>query len=703
MTELLSKTIDLRTGSPDKKREEIKDYFLKTWAIDELLYTQLKSDDIFYKRGDPLRHIILFYLGHTAAFYINKLFLSKVIDQRVNPRFESIFAIGVDEMSWDDLDNNHYDWPPVNDVRAYRDEVKKVILNIIDSTDLVLPIDWDSPYWIIMMCIEHERIHLETSSVLIRQLPLEDLIPGLFGDNCTVTGDAPDNELIPVSGSVVQLGKPIDHPLYGWDNEYGSYEEDVSDFLAAKYLTSNKEYLEFIEDGGYNNEKYWTEEGWNWKNFKQAEMPLFWSKNDKGYYLRLVAEEIPMPWSWPVEVNYLEAKAFCNWKSIKTKRSYRLPTEAEWYRLHKVAELTEITEWNNAPANINLEHFTSPCPVNMFEQGGFFDIIGNVWQWTETPITGFPGFKVHPIYDDFSTPTFDGKHNLIKGGSWISTGNEATIHSRYAFRRHFYQHAGFRYIESDAPLKIQQADYETDEEVALSCEENWGDAFTDEHNISSQLSVIINDLLKDKDNSRILDLNADTGRLAFELARNFKNITALDFTARMIRIPIKLQEQGYVRYIMKDEGELVFYRDIVLDEFKLTEFKDNILFMQADAMNLKENYSGYDLIILPSLLEELSDQEAFLTNIHTRLNENGFLIIVSDYEWDPKKTPREKWLGGFKQDGEPVTSFDGISSVLKSHFDLHNEPVDIVQKKKKSSRLIEKRILQVTIWKKKQN
>src|SRR5690606_25246711 len=136
-----------------------------------------------------------------------------------------------------------------------------------DSTDPLLPIDWDSPYWIIMMCIEHERIHLETSSVLIRQLPLEVLIPGLFGDNCTVTGDAPDNELIPVSGSVVQLGKPIDHPLYGWDNEYGSYEEKVSDFLAAKYLTSNKEYLEFIEDGGYKNEKHWTEEGWNWRNF----------------------------------------------------------------------------------------------------------------------------------------------------------------------------------------------------------------------------------------------------------------------------------------------------------------------------------------------------------------------------------------------------------------------------------------------------
>ncbi|MDD2298695.1 MAG: 5-histidylcysteine sulfoxide synthase [Fermentimonas sp.] len=701
MTDLITKTIDLRSGSHDKKREEIRDYFLKTWAIDELLYTQLKSDDIFYKRGDSLRHIILFYLGHTAAFYINKLFLAKIIDHRVNPKFESIFAIGVDEMSWDDLDNNHYDWPPVNEVRAYRDEVKKIVLQVIDKAPLELPVNWDSPFWIIMMGIEHERIHLETSSVLIRQLPMEDLTPGLFGYRCPITGDAPDNELIPVSGAIVNLGKPLDYPLYGWDNEYGSYEEEVAEFAAAKYLTSNREYLEFVEEGGYTNQKYWTEEGWNWRNFKQADMPLFWRKDEKGYNLRLVAEEIPMPWSWPVEVNYLEAKAFCNWKSFKNGKNYRLPTEAEWYRLHKVAKLSEVTEWEQAPGNINLEHFASPCPVNMFEQGQFFDVIGNVWQWTETPITGFPGFKVHPMYDDFSTPTFDGKHNLIKGGSWISTGNEATIHSRYAFRRHFYQHAGFRYIESDAPLKIQQADYETDEEVALSCEDNWGDVYTDEHNLSKQLSVIVNDLLKDSPDSRILDLNSDTGRLAFELARNFKDVTALDFTARMIRIPIQLQEQGYVRYTMKDEGELVFYRDIVLNDFELTKIKDNVMFMQADAMNLKDNYSGYDLIIVPAMLEELSDPKEFLSKIHDRINDNGFLIIASDYEWDAKKTPRDKWPGGFKQDGEPVTSLDGITNVLESNFELHAKPHDIIQMKKKSSRLTEKRILQVTVWKKK--
>lgn len=103
-------------------------------------------------------------------------------------------------------------------------------------------------------------------------------------------------------------------------------------------------------------------------------------------------------------------------------------------------------------------------------------MLGNAWQWTETPIDGFAGFKVHPLYDDFSTPTFDGKHNLIKGGSWISTGNEAVMHSRYAFRRHFFQHAGFRYIEStSAKVPLDPvASYEMDANIANELAKHYG-------------------------------------------------------------------------------------------------------------------------------------------------------------------------------------------------------------------------------------
>jgi formylglycine-generating enzyme required for sulfatase activity len=68
----------------------------------------------------------------------------------------------------------------------------------------------------------------------------------------------------------------------------------------------------------------------------------------------------------------------------------------------------------------------------------------------------YEGFFTHPWYEDFSLPTFDGKHNLIKGGSWISTGNEIMRESRYAFRRHFIQHAGFRYVIGDGENEAEK-------------------------------------------------------------------------------------------------------------------------------------------------------------------------------------------------------------------------------------------------------
>ena len=701
MQDLLTKTVDLQNGQPEEKRTEILNYFLKTWAIDEKLYTQLKSDEVFYHRGDPLRHVILFYLGHTAVFFINKLMLAKIIDTRINPDFESIFAIGVDEMSWDDLNEKHYNWPTVAAVREYREKAKKIIVDVIQHATLNLPVKWEDPFWIILMGIEHERIHLETSSVLIRQLPLDEVVAGKFGDICTEFSNAPKNELLPVPGKEMILGKKQDHHFYGWDNEYGQYTENVEDFNASKYLISNEEFLAFVEDGGYKTQEYWTEEGWNWCNFKQAEMPLFWRKSGNNYRLRLVAQEIPMPWNWPVEVNYLEAKAFCNWKTAKAGTTFRLPTEAEWIRLAEHCKVSDVDTRNMAENNINLEKYASPCPVNKCKNGEFYDVIGNVWQWTETPITGYAGFKVHPMYDDFSTPTFDGKHNLIKGGSWISTGNEATLHARYAFRRHFYQHAGFRVVQSETPLVIHNDEYETDHEVAISCETNWGDAFDFNANFPLQLSQFILKNIADENIKNVLDLNADTGRLAFELAPFFEKVTALDFSARFIRMPIQLQEKGFIRYIVKDEGELVFYREVLLSDFNLGANKENILFMQADANNLKPLYTGYDLIIVPNLLEELICPILFLQSIHERLNENGWLVIASTYEWELNDVKPEHWPGGFKRDGEPVTSFEGIKSILEDKFELQNEPENLSLNIRKSSRVTEQRISEVSVWRKK--
>jgi 5-histidylcysteine sulfoxide synthase len=252
MTDLRNtRTTILNAGSPDDKREEIRDYFHKTFTIDERLYDCLATDDAFYLRAEPLRHPLIFYLGHTGVFYINKLITAKIIDQRINPEFESMFAVGVDEMSWDDLDEAHYDWPAVDAVKSYRDEVRALVDDIISTLPLTLPITWEHPFWAIMMGIEHQRIHLETSSVIIRRLPIDQVQPRSLWDICTESGAAPDNAMLPVPGGRVVLGKAKDHPLYGWDNEFGRHTSDVWDFSASRYLVSNQEFLAFVEDGGY--------------------------------------------------------------------------------------------------------------------------------------------------------------------------------------------------------------------------------------------------------------------------------------------------------------------------------------------------------------------------------------------------------------------------------------------------------------------
>ena len=600
-----TRTILLNAGRAEEKRAEIRQYFHDAYDIDEALFEILKYDETFYRRADPLRHPLIFYFGHTAALYVNKLLLARLIEARVNSTYESMFAVGVDEMSWDDLNEKHYDWPAVADVQAYRDRVRAVVDDLIQTMPLHLPITWDSPWWVIMMGIEHARIHLETSSVLIRQLPIEDVRSHPLWQVCSQSGTAPENELVAVPAGPVKLGKQKDHPLYGWDNEFGTHAQNIKAFLASRYLVSNREFLEFVEDSGYTVQRWWTEEGWGWREYKQATHPIFWIPIGASYRLRTVAEEIDMPWDWPVEVNYLEAKAFCNWKGSQTGKAIRLPTEEEWYLLRDRAVDTDQPYWETAPGNINLEHYASSCPVTQFQFGDFYDLIGNVWQWTETPITGFAGFEVHPYYDDFSTPTFDGLHNLIKGGSWISTGNEATRDSRYAFRRHFFQHAGLRYVQSDQPVSIRVDTYETDRSVAQYCESHYGEDYFGVPNFPLAMSQLCLALMKDRPRSKALDLGCAVGRATFELAREFEDVTGLDSSARFIRIGVELRDKGYVRYTRIEEGELVSYQETKLSDLDLEGTQHRVSFQQADACNLKTLYAGYDLVLATNLIDRL--------------------------------------------------------------------------------------------------
>ena len=685
----------LTGDSADKKRQDIKEYFLNTYSLYEKMFEVLDGDEVYYKKSELTRHPMVFYFGHTATFFINKLVMMKVIKDRVNPNFESIFAVGVDEMSWDDTESTHYTWPSVDEVRAYREEVKQVVLKLIDTLPLSLPIDFESPMWIILMGIEHERIHIETSAVLHRQMPIEFIKKIDAFKESIEYGDAPKNSLIDIKASEIELGKHISDEYYGWDNEYGIFEQKVEAFKVSKYLVSNAEFLEFVLDDGYKKEEYWSEEGLKFLDITKATHPHFWILENDEYLYRTLSSIIKMPQNFPVDVNALEAEAFCNYISKRDAIKYTLPSEAEYEAICEMAGIDEMQ--SDKKANINLE-IASSCPVDKYEFNGIYDVVGNVWQWSRTPMRPFDGFDVHPAYDDFTVPTFDEKHALILGSSWASSGNLIMKDSRYAFRRHFYQNAGFRYVVSN-DVEIDEDIYESDALVSQYCEFQYGDDNFGVKNFAIECAKIAAKFTNNT--TKALDLGCATGRASFELAKTFDKVDGIDFSIRFVGVGSNLKDNGLVAWNTKIEGELSTANKLSIKDLGYENIKDKVEFWQGDACNLKPNFNSYDMILATNLIDRLYNPKLFLNNVDDRLNKDGVLILTSPYTWQEESTSKEFWLGGYKDsDAKDIKTLDSLKKLFVDKFELvHTQDLDFVIKE--TSRKYQHTISEVSVWVKK--
>lgn len=428
-------------------KKELTSYFKNTWELYEFLFSSIKDDDTLYKSPDPLRNPLIFYLGHTAAFYINKLRLAGLVENAVHERWDQLFAVGVDPDKPENLSISSY-WPTIAETRAYRQKIYNIIHTVIDKADLSnLPITENHPLWALYMGFEHDRIHFETSSVLIRQLD-ENLVERPEGwEYAPTLENTPTNEWIEMPGGSITFGKPTDSAIYGWDNEFGTKTTEVKPFKATKYLITNEAFLNFVNDGGYSNKSFWSAEGWDWKTRTNATHPKFWVTNGNSYQYRAMFDEVPMPMDWPVEVNAHEAWAYCAWKNDGS----RLLLEAEFLMIARenIKESDDPLFSNNH----NLDFaYGSPTPVgfmkNSVTNSGFHDIYGNVWDWLKDDFYPLDGFKTHPWYEEFSAPYMDKEHSMMAGGAWATTGTGASKYYRLWFRRHFFQHAGFRLAKS---------------------------------------------------------------------------------------------------------------------------------------------------------------------------------------------------------------------------------------------------------------
>ena len=733
--------LNLRSG-----RAAIAAYFENTWALTELLFSALNCKEAYYVRPyHKTRHPLIFYFAHPASLYVNKLLVSGLITEPVNQRFELLFETGVDEMTWDDLHEGEQDvWPELDEVIAYRQQVYQLVRNLIHSHPVFdQPITMDSPGWAMAMAFEHERIHLETSSVLMRELPPQYLTPPAgwpaHRDLRSGTGHRPvagvncllDNPMIKVKADTATLGKPRDWPTFGWDNEYGAEQRHVSSFKASKFLISNAEFFRFVSEGGYENPQFWGETGWRWRQFRNVKWPTFWVQDGPAgshrYRLRTTFEVIDMQWDWPAVVNYYEAKAYCAWLTVKTGTGtpYRLLTEAEHVAIREPAwraatrwqqgddrnlELDPVMTDDEPAANHNLR-YGSESPVGAMPANslGFHDVIGNVWQWCEDSFHPLPKFEIHPYYTDFSTPCFDGEHQMILGGSFISTGDEASIWSRFHFRPHFFQHAGFRVVQGSA-VDPAANKYESSELVDqyllfhFGTDEQQRDTaigerkpFPDTGNFVTHTVELMSRYRKRS--GAALDLGCAVGRASFELARHFDSVTGMDFSRAFIRAANSLRQAGTLPYQRLETGS---YQTQLTASVAPDIDRSRVRFMEGDACKLsasglQKDSGPFDAVLLGNLLCRLPDPAACLRQFvgnDDYLGKDGILVIASPNTWMSQYTPVERFLDGENSDA----TLARIAGVLEGFELVHEEdfPFMIREHRRKYEYIVS----QISVWRK---
>jgi gamma-glutamyl hercynylcysteine S-oxide synthase len=295
------------------------------------------------------------------------------------------------------------------------------------------------------MVVQHEHQHDETMLATL-QLAADFVHPDADGapteDRAVPAPGArslPRDVLVP--GGTFVMGTSAD----GWayDNERPAREVEVPAFRIDSTPVTNRAYQAFLADGGYDDHRHWSADGWEWRRSASLVAPGFWSGDGAGGWIRRRfgrTEEIPP--DEPVQhVCWYEADAYARWSGA------RLPTETEWERAAIGAEPSASNLWRGQG------HRWSPAPVRTSRDGashlGVHGMLGDVWEWTSSDFSGHDGFVSFP-YREYSEVFFDSGYKVLRGGSWATDPVAARATFRnwdFPIRRQIF--AGFRCARDD--------------------------------------------------------------------------------------------------------------------------------------------------------------------------------------------------------------------------------------------------------------
>ena len=315
-------------------------------------------------------------------------------------------------------------------------------------------------FYFYLLALFHEGMHAEALAYTRQTLAYAP--PPFLKTESALTGSSGDEAGdgdVDIPGGEFLIGATEAFPFV-FDNEKWAHPVTIQPFRIARKAVSNKEFLAFVEAGGYRRREYWSHDGWDWlesggapqleKSFagffnknidektdlceftERLDHPLYWRRDPNGnWQQRMYNRYVPLAPALPVvHVSWYEAQAFCNWAGR------RLPTEAEWEVAAAAVPAANgrgfssqrrYFPWGDQPPTAALANLAwqsaGPVDVNACAAGdsafGCRQMIGNVWEWTADNFEAYPGFSMDP-YKEYSKPWF-GTHKVLRGGCWATS------------------------------------------------------------------------------------------------------------------------------------------------------------------------------------------------------------------------------------------------------------------------------------------
>lgn len=398
------------------------------------LVEPLETDD-FNIQPIPEVSPIKWHLAHTTWFF--ETFILKrlgteyrVFDESYEFLFNSYYnAVGI---QYPRAQRANLSRPTLDSVWNYRQQVDESINSVLENGLANGSRDR------IVLGIHHEQQHQELILTDVKYvLGKNPTRPAYFDGARTASGKVTPLKYLRCEGGLVAIGVDDPNASFCFDNETPAHQAWLEPFELGHRLITNGEYLQFIQDGGYQNPLLWLADGWNDKHERDWQAPEYWTRRDGEWYEYTLAGESVLELTKPVtHVSFYEADAYARWAGC------RLPTEFEWehFCLRNAPNETALARPRSAV------QIHPRCADNNSTPDQF---IGECWQWTSSNYSPYPGYKPLGGAIGEYNGKFMANQVVLRGGSCATPDG----HIRKTYRNFFYpkdrwQFSGIRLARS---------------------------------------------------------------------------------------------------------------------------------------------------------------------------------------------------------------------------------------------------------------